>query len=174
MTLKLRAPTAGDVEQVRRWRSDDGVRAGLRTPFLLTEEMQADFYRDVVCDRRSPHRYWSFDGPGQVSQNYKALVAFGGLTDIAWENGHAEISLIVNPDHAGKGVGSEPVRLILHEAFGRMRLLTVFGEVYDCNPALAFWQKMVETVPGGATHMPGRKWWDGRLWGATLFWFTAP
>ena len=185
MDLTLRAPTREDVEAVRKWRNDDGVRAGLRTPFLLTEEMQQDFYETIACNRFSPHRYWSFIAAGNreahgTTIGTSSLAAFGGLTDISWENGHAEISLIVDPRAAGKGIGSEAVKLILREAFNRLRLATVFGEVYHCNPAHGFWTRMMEEartrVPGTANYVviPRRKFWDGKLHDATVFWFVAP
>ena len=178
MELKLRAPTREDVEAVRRWREHDAVRAGLRTPFMLTAKMQQDFYEAEICDRRSLHRYWSFIAAGNRESHgttigTNSLAAFGGLTDISWENGHAEISLIVDPRAAGKGIGSEAVKLILREAFNRLRLATVFGEVYHCNPAKGFWEKQIQTWKGGSVIVPRRKFWGGELWDATLFWFTT-
>ena len=173
---QLVAPTLEDCEEVRGWRNAEGSRATLRTPMMLTQEQQAAFYRDVVCDRSAPHRYWSLVGPDPVPRMPKIvagsmLLAFGGLTDIEWENGAAQISLIVRPDVRGHGVGREAVRLILREAFERMRLLTVHGEVYDCNPASAFWRSRAGT---NVAYVPGRKWWDGRLHGSLVFWFSAP
>lgn len=178
MALILRAPTLKDCEIAREWRNTEDARLGLRTSHLLTEEMQAEFYRTVICDRRAPHRFWAVVGsvrsPDPVDMSiYRTLVAFGGLTDIQWENGWAEISLIVSPDAQGRGVGGEAVDLILKEAFERMRLLTVGGECYEHNPAVTFWEKMVKLHCGGSVYVPGRKWWDGRLYGSMMFWFWA-
>lgn len=167
MTYRLDALTAPDCERARRWRNDDDVRLGLRTPYVLTEEQQADFYRDVVCDRNARHRYWA------VRDDEDRMVAMAGLTDIAWENGHAEISLLVGPEHRGEGVGGASVALVLREAFERMRLLTVFGEVYAHNPATLFWAEMMDAYGGGGVTVPRRKWWGGKLHDAVVFWFTA-
>jgi hypothetical protein len=134
---------------------------------MLTEEMQEGFYRDVICNRDAPHRYWSAYPPAGGS-----LVAFCGLTDIDWIAGHGEISLIAGPD-APKGTGAECVRLVLREAFERLRLVHVFGECYEHNEAVGFWEKMVERHGGGSVRVPGRKLWGGKLHGALLFWFDG-
>ena len=163
----LDALAASDCETVRHWRNAD--RMGLRTPYMLSQQMQADFYQRVVSDRRSPHRYYA------VRDDNGIMVAMVGLTDIEWENGHAEISLIVDPAQTGHGIGAASVRLILEEAFHRMRLVTVFGEVYDHNPARAFWSKLLKlhSKPTHSVKLPRRKFWDGQLHGSILFWFTT-
>lgn len=167
MTYHLGALTCEDCEVARQWRNADDVRMGLRTPFMLPEEMQADFYRDVVCNRESRHRYWAV-------RNGNLLVAMVGLTDIEWENGLAEISLLVSPDVSKQGAGSAAVHLALREAFERMRLLTVVGLCYSHNPAAGFWAQQLRRWPGtGSTTLPRRKFWDGRLHDALYFYFTA-
>ena len=145
---------------VVEWRNKH--REGLRTPGFTTDEQQAAFYRDVICNPTSPHRYWCVLGRGG---QFQAMV---GLTYISWENGSAEISLIT--DGRG-GVGQKAVRLVLEEAFYRMRLLTVYGEVYHANPAKEFWDKMVAGFHGAAVILPRRKFWDGHLHDSTYFYF---
>jgi RimJ/RimL family protein N-acetyltransferase len=173
MTIRLDALTAEDCEQVRVWRNSE-ARPSLRTQFMLTAEMQADFYRTVVCNRQSPHRYWAVleEEPRMppVRGTFRGMV---GLTNISFENGSAEISLIMDPTQKGGGIGRRVVTLILTEAFRHMRLLTVVGECYRNNPALGFWQKMVEEFRGTALQLPARKYWDGKLWDALYFTFTA-
>lgn len=163
--LRLGAPSLADCEAVCGWREREDVRLGLRTGRMLTEEEQEHFYCGVVSNRSSPHRYWSVYSEGDE------VVAFAGLTDINWEAGYGEISLIAAPT-SPNGTGRECVSLVLVEAFERMRLLHVFGECYEHNPAVGFWQKMVEEFGGAHVMIPGRKWWDGELHGALLFWFA--
>lgn len=167
MKLLLEAPTAADCEQVRVWRND--VLPYLRTPFRLTDLQQDAFYRDIVSDRGAPHRYFSMRD--RVTGPEGHLLAFGGLTDIQWENGCAEISLLTNPYARGQGVGRAAVDALLHEAFRSMRLQTVFGEVYQFNPAVGFWMAMLKTYKGDYVQVPRRKFFDGRLHGSMLFWF---
>lgn len=166
MDYRLAALTLDDVQTVREWR--EGCREALRTPFLLTEPMQAAFYRDVICNPASPHRYFAI-------VDHDRLVAMGGMTRIEHENGLGEISLIVNPHPTiGGGVGRASVALLLEEAFDRLRLLTVVGECYRCNDgAFGFWKKMVDEFQGASTELPRRKFWNGRLWDAYYFWWTA-
>lgn len=165
--MRLDALTLADCERVREWRN--AHPAGLRTPYLLTERMQRTFYERVISDRAAPHRYWAVRQGGE-------LVAMVGLTDIAWENGHAEISLVVQPHAQQRGVGKESVRLVLQQAFDHMRLLTVFGECYANNATgLAFWQRMLHAY-GAAdafVELPRRKYRDGKLHGSVVFWFAA-
>lgn len=174
---RLAVLTVKDCEEARVWRNE--WRESLRTPFLLTEDMQRDFYQRVVCNRDAHDRYWAIervnasivqDGDAVVG---RVIVAMTGLTGIQWENGLAEISLIVGPSYHGKGVGSAAVRLVLEEAFLRMRLLTVSGEVYECNTeAVPFWKKVTALAGGSIVTLPRRKWWDGKLWDS--LWFTIP
>ena len=152
------------------WRSRADVRSGLRSPFMLTEELQEEWYHKVVCDRRADSRWWA------VSYGRGDTLAVVGLTGIQPENGLAEISLLVNPEHLLEGIGGESVHLVLAEAFDRMRLVTVFGECYLCNgDAVRFWE--VQVAKHGSQerlfYIPRRKFWDGRLWDALLFCFTA-
>jgi RimJ/RimL family protein N-acetyltransferase len=140
---------------------------------MLTEMDQDRFYDEVICDPLSPHRYWSIRQEGMLNAK---MVAFGGLTYINYANGHAEISLIVNPEMEGQGYGGAAVAHLLSEAFDQMRLLTVFGEVYHVNlDAVGFWTKMLEAWDGdtGSVIIPGRKFWAGEIHSATLFWFHA-
>lgn len=163
MAIRLDALTAYDCEQVRDWRGHHDVRPGLRTALLLTREMQQEFYDQVVCDRTAPHCYWAL-------REGTDLVGMAGLTHIQWENGLAEISLLIDPLLQGKGIGQEAVRLVLQEAFERMRLETVVGECYLLNDkAVTFWRKVTEAHGGITILLPRRKWWDGGLWCSLYF-----
>lgn len=156
MTITLRALTLAECETVRGWRNTDEVRVGLRTPFPLTADMQADFYKAVVCNRQSAHRYFALlDG--------QTFVGMVGLIDCQWENGLAEISLIVDPARRGGGVGAAAVDAILAEAFERLRLQSVCGECYQVNVAVRFWKRIVAHYDAYGTVLPNRKFWGGVL-----------
>ena len=137
--MKLQVPTLEQCKKVRLWRNES--MESLRTSCELTEEMQEDFYRDVICNRNSPHRYWSIF-------NKDKFVGFGGLTFIEWENRLARISLIIDPIHRKEGLGEKAVDLILDKAFNYMNLHTVCGECYKCNSAgWYFWPCLLYTSP---------------------------
>lgn len=163
--MKLDVLTAADCELVRQWRNADP--SGLRTPYGLTHEQQEQFYRETVCNRRSDHRYYAIRG---IAAAGEFLIGMGGLTNISWENGSTEISLIIDPALHGKGCGQQAARLLVREAFDRLRLVTVVGECYGLNTrAVDFWQRLTEEYHGSVTWLPRRKWWDGRLWDSLYF-----
>ena len=164
-TLCLMSLSAEDVQLVRRWRNDSPM--ALRTSFPLTEAMQQEFYQTIICDQRAPHRYWAVTGRGDG-----VFYGMAGLAPIQWENGCGEISLVINPEVRGHGIGAASLYVVLAEAFRVLRLETVHGECYECNPAIDFWRSMVAEWRGTASTWVRRKFWQGRLWDSYLFAFT--
>jgi len=163
MGLRLVCPSIQDFERARIWRNKmPGV---LRTPYLLTKEQQEHFYQNVVCDRNSRLRFWS------LRNDNNSLIGLAGLINIEWENGLAEISLIFDPDCIGKGYGPHAVQLLLAEGFNNLGLATIYGECYECNPAVGFWEHMVEKYGGYSTKLPRRKRWEGKLYDSLYFSF---
>lgn len=161
--MKLQPLTREDCETARHWRNE--CLETLRTPYFLTEEMQSDFYGNVICNRNSPHRYW-----GVYEDGCDATIGLVGVTDIGWENSIAEISLIVNPQYQKKGFGVKAVELLLDKAFNQMGLKTVFGECYEVNlNGVAFWKKIVTRYKGSTAVLPSRKFWDGKFWDSYYF-----
>lgn len=110
-----------------RWKHRDGLRTKPGTPWS-----QWRFYRNVIRNPKSPHRYWSVMQDGR-------LVGMAGLV-----NG-SEISLITNGQG---GIGGEAVRLVLEQT-----TRCVWGEVYTSNPAVGFWRSVVHRYGG---------WWDNQ------------
>ena len=176
------ALTQADCEQIRGWRNDD--ISGARTPYLLTGAQQGDLYRDVVCDRDSKHRYWAIvqtehvDEPekqqgffriGAIEYDHRSLVGIAGLTDIEWENGRAEIALMIDPDKRGKEHGKTALDELYMWGFDRMRLHTLYGNVYACNPSFAFWEKMIMYGEMIRREIPYGKWWAGKWWTTMYF-----
>jgi len=179
------ALTQADCEQIRGWRNDD--ISGARTPYLLTGAQQGDFYRNVVSDRDSKHRYWAIRGHEDINEKRIAAIAaatrspstvwespdrcigIAGLTDIEWENGRAEIALMIDPDKRGKGHGKTSLDELYMWGFERMRLHTLYGNVYACNPSFVFWERMI--MYGEMIHreVPYGKWWAGKWWATMYF-----
>lgn len=159
--MKLDVLTMPDVEEVRKWRNLD--MSGLRTPYGLTGVMQQRFYENVICNRDSNHRYWG------IFNDNNCIVAMTGLTDIQWENGIAEISLVVAPTQRSNGLGKDIVTMVLKKAFGQLRLNTIFGECYECNPAVGFWKQVLKKYAAYTTMLPNRKFWDGQYYNSFYF-----
>ena len=160
MKLRLDALGKWDCEVVREWRNAEPQF--LRTPYKLTKEMQEGFYDNVVCNRNSNHRYFAI-------RDEFSFVGMGGLTNIEWENGCCEISLILDPKSRGKGYGGRSVDLLLDYAFGSLRMENVYGEVYACGNH-EFWKHVVEVKNGYWTTLRGRKFFDGKMWDS--YWFS--
>jgi hypothetical protein len=93
----------------------------------------------------------------------------GGLTNIEWENGQAEISLIIDPKLHNKGHGEQAVQLLLEQAFDYLRLEVVYGECYECNPAIEFWKKMCKKYPSNVQWLNKGKFWNGRRYSTMYF-----
>lgn len=182
--MKLRPLTLSDCEQVRQWRNEN--LAMLRTPFMLTEEMQAEFYHNVVCNRNANARYWGVieELPDKVNMyaagikepydtfetdtTHIELIGMIGLENISWENRNAEISIILNPDYQRKGYGTQAVDLLLDQGFNYLNLENIYGECYECNPALGFWHKMANKYADKYNPKPvwlaNRKYWQGKYY----------
>lgn len=177
--MKLKALSKSDCEQVRQWRNECLV--ALRTPYPLTEEQQARFYETVVCDRNARARYWGItvNDKNIWDNQFDKLIGMCGLENIEWENRRAEISIILNPECQGKGYGEKAVELLLKQGFNYLNLENIWGECYENNPAITFWQKIIIVHNGYGTAIPCTKYFNGEYFGSlhfTLFknnWTTA-
>jgi len=165
--MKLTVPTKDDCEWARLWRNENMV--SLRTPYELTREIQEDFYKNVVCNPKSPHKYWAISSDETDENKLPFNIGFGGLTFIEWENRLARISLIIDPVMRKHGFGEKAVELILDKAFNYLNLKTVCGECYLCNPAKLFWEKIVQKYKSHSSFLPNKKYWNGKYWNAIYF-----
>jgi len=175
------ALTRADCEQIRQWRNAD--ISGARTPYLLTELQQERFYEDIVSNRDSHNRYWAvcemrvpekslyitLVHDETVPMKTRHILGIAGLTDIEWENGRAEIALMIGPDYRGKGHGADALDLLIHWGHNKMRLPTLYGNVYACNPDYEFWLKQIKAYKMFSTEITSGKWWDGVLWNTLYF-----
>ncbi len=159
------ALTRADCETIRKWRNAD--ISGARTPYLLTELQQERFYEDVVSNRDSHHRYWAVK---LREAGWKdELIGIAGLTDIEWENGRAEIALMIGPDYRRHGYGGDALDLLFDWGHNKMRLPTLYGNVYACNPDYNFWLKQIKIYRMFSVEITSGKWWDGALWNMLYF-----
>ena len=152
----------------------------LRTPIMLNSIMQNDFYENVICNRKSEHRYWALKETGKelkkkssLTWDDEILVGVGGLTNISWENRNAEISLIIDDKYHRQGLGEKAVELLLDQACNYMNLDNVYGEVYYCNePGVLFWKKMIKKYKGYSVIKELVKYYDGCYWNSLWFNFN--
>jgi RimJ/RimL family protein N-acetyltransferase len=146
--MTLDVLTAAECELVRQWRNAADVLPMLRTREPLTVEQQQAFYRNVVLNPTSPHRYYAL-------RHEHAFVGMGGLTYLDRVPGEAEISLILGPQFRRSGHGTRAVQALRQEA-RRLGLQWVVGECYEANPARDFWVRIVTSCDGHIRYEPDR------------------
>ncbi|HSW61891.1 MAG TPA: GNAT family N-acetyltransferase [Dissulfurispiraceae bacterium] len=161
--MRLDAMTRENAELVRRWRNIDIDM--YRTPFMLTEEMQSDFYDDVICDRYAKHRFWAV----MLADVFIGMV---GLVNISLENRSAEVSVVIDPELRKQGHGRKAVDLLLGEGFYRINLDNIYGECYKCSPARGFWESACMERGVKIYELPRRKYVSGIYWDSIYFNFT--
>jgi RimJ/RimL family protein N-acetyltransferase len=164
MTVTLRRPTLAECEQVRQWRNAPDVLPTLRTKEPLTAEQQAAFFRDVICNPLSTHRFFALEavrlgyvefGGEFESVRKPTFIGLGGLTYLDRAPGEGEISLLLGPDFRGRGFGDAAVQALRAKAT-ELGLEWIVGECYDTNPAQAFWVKVLARCDGHASFQDGR------------------
>lgn len=158
--MDLRALTQDDCEQIRIWRNN--WPESTRTPFLLTKEMQQDFYQKELCNRQSRIRYWAV-------YDEEHFIGAIGLVPIEWENRQAEIALIVNPEFINKGYGTKLFDMLMGQAFNYLNLELIYGYCYLCNSAWKFWKMRVESYSGQYKKLRQGKYWNGKYYESFYF-----
>jgi len=150
--MELKAIREIDLQQVRLWRND--LLQSVRTPFLLTIEMQADYYKNVICNRQSNSRMWAVWSEDK-------FVGITGLMNIEFENGLAEISIMIDPKLRSYGLGKKIIHKLLEKGFNELRLENIYGECYYCNDAHYFWRNVAKRYNGKTVDLPNRKYYEG-------------
>lgn len=166
-----------ELEIIKDWRNK--VQETLRTPFMLTSGMQKQFEKDVLDNRQSNHRYFGIYIDDSLNRQMCSreeleflpsnLIGMGGITNIEWENGLGEISLIIDQQRCGEGYGKESVELLLNKAFNEMRLNNIYGECYKCNPNIGFWEKTIKKYNAYQTILPNRKFYRAKFYNSLYF-----
>ena len=149
--LKLTVLKKDEIDIVRRWREGKGYM--LRTSYDVNEKMQEDWYNSVLSNRNSNFRFYAI-------RHESDLIGYGAL-EISWENGYAELGLLISPDHQKQGYGMESVDLLVNKAFKELRLNSLHYECYFCNPAVDFWVKVSQKYKSQTCIIPKRKYWNG-------------
>jgi len=157
--MKLEPLGLDVIEQVREWRHQ--AMETLRTPYFLTQEMQEEYYRNVICNRNSNTRYFAL----YVDDEF---VGYGGIENIEWENSRGEISVLIGPEYRGKGYGKEAVKLFIDHGFNMLNLKTIWGCVYECGN-VEFWRHVLKDYHVKYTYRETLKYYQGKYWGALFF-----
>jgi len=147
-----------DILRVLEWRHL--IPETLRTPFMLNENQQLDYYEKVLSNRCSSTKYLGF----WINTKF---IGSGGIENIINEYRIGELSLIVNPDFRGKGYGRKCVRLIIDQAFNYLNLENIWLECYKCAN-YQFWEKILNELKDEyniyTTWLPNRKYFAGKYY----------
>ena len=165
-----------NLDKIREWRNKDTKKGIYRTPYLLTTDMQIDFLENVINNRNINARYWGIfkeEAEGEKDRHLDTFIGYTGIDKIQWENGIAEIGLMIGHKYVGLGYGSKSLSLVLNEAFNNMRLQNIYGECYKCNPNIEFWEKMIEKYKAYNTILPSRKFFNGYFFDSMYFNFNS-
>lgn len=160
--MELKALSLEDMEPIRQWRNSQ--LEILRTSYPLTQEMQEQFYHDVVCNRYANARFWGIvDTIEELSnmRGQKVLIGMAGIENIQWENKIGEISLILNPKQSNNADLRKALVLILDKGFNCLNLENLHTEVYSCNLNREFWLQRASEYLGYTCKLPNRKYWQG-------------
>lgn len=168
--MKLQVLSKSDCEQVRLWRNESLV--ALRTPYMLTQEQQEEFYIYTVSERNVKARFWGVSITITLDDgSYDKLIGMVGLENIEWENRRAEISIIINPAYQGAGYGEQAVDLLLEQGFMYLNLANIWAICYECNPAVRFWDSIMDKYDLGreSINIPNMKYWNGKYYNGAFF-----
>jgi len=155
-----------------------------RTPFLLTESMQGEFYHSQICNRQANARYWGIWTEGKALKlnfghnepvNYPIVeeakedefIGMGEISNIQWENRLGEIGLIMHPEHLDKA--DKAIDLILEQGFNHLNLENIFGECYYCSSYIGIWETACKKYNGIDANLPNRKFWNGKYYSSLYF-----
>lgn len=164
--------TRKDCEIIRLERNK--TKGILRTNFLLTEDMQTEFYNNIVNNRNSNNRFFAIRKIMYPNDGNEIPVLFGmiGFTNINLENRNAEISLFLRKIYQKKGNGNLILNEFLKYGFYEMNLENIYGECYKCNPYMNFWIKNISRYTGYSTLLPNTKYFNGKYFDSIYFNFS--
>ena len=152
--MKLRALEVGDAETILRWR--EAMGPGLRTsrPISLPEE------REWIVSPPRNSRWWAI-----VEIDSPELLSVIGLTNIEWENGKAEMS-IMGPDSEEMKLGVNRLGML---AFNELRLRSIYKEVYECDPYRNALMDEFAQLRADMVMLSDRKYFDGQYWDSRFY-----
>ena len=139
----------------------------LRTPYLINDDMQDVFYRDVICNRLSNSRYWS------VMDDKNVFDGMIGVQKIEWENSLGELSFFLNPGTYDNDKWTSVMDLLVTQCFYHMNLHSVYLEIYECNNWIKFFLNYsfldyMKKIEQSNVTLPCRKFYEGKYYNSTI------
>lgn len=113
----------GDLDWVRKERNRPECRDWFRQDHPITVEEQQKWFD--TTDMKS----------FVISENC-SLVGVVSLSHLDFSARKCEFSIMVVPEHRGKGYGRKALKDLLNHAFNDLNMRQVYSDVFDYNPAL--------------------------------------
>lgn len=108
----------------REWRNDPRCMEGCRQNEEITEEEQRAWEEESDPTRRVF---------GLLAQG--TIVGYAMLSHIDRRHGTAEYSLLIGPEHQGKGYAKEGLKALINYGFNDLGLHKIYGDIFIYNDA---------------------------------------
>lgn len=141
----------------------DGIRqwAGNTLRYPITREQLAAHAKRLNVKIPLRRAYIALDS--STADETKARLAYAELYNIKARGSAFITRMLVHPDHRGRGIGPEMLRLILAQGFEKYRLHRIELNVYDFNTAgIRCYEKAGFRKEGllRGTTFTGREYWN--------------
>lgn len=133
-TLIARAVELEDIEYIRKCRNSQ--KEILRQNYDISKESQLDYYKNIVWPELNSLK------PKLILLSLfreGAIIGYGGLVNISWENKRAEVSYVVNSnikkqDDLYRLNFNDFLCFIKNISFQKLSLIRLYTETYDIRP----------------------------------------
>lgn len=142
-----------DLDKLQSYRNDDRVRPFVREYRLLSQEDQAEWFRNY---RESRHN--SDWGQELMIISYGGTIAVGGFVRIEWRNQRAELSFYT-PYIAMISKQMEMLEELVRRGFHEYGLNKITWPVYSHHPNLEHFKKLFRTE----AILKEEYYWDGKF-----------
>ena len=164
--IYLSRVTEADLLMALDWR--ESCISSLRTSDFILDCEQSEFYRSLP--KRKDIKMYSIINR---DPNCTETVGICGFVNFDPINRSAEISLLIDPEYKGLGIGKDSLGLLLEKGFNDFGLVSIYGECYYCNPNYGFWAKLIKDHGLYETRLPKRKFYSGEFHDTTYFSFES-
>ena len=154
--------------RIAEWRNDPRCRGVLLTPYVTAVDINKQReWADKVIWSEAEHFYYIVEN---VQKPFKPeLLGYCGLIKVHMIPRTAELSILVDPDKMGKGIGGEAVMQLLKVGFMEFGLNCIYVDCYTNNTRNEFFEKQGFQEEG---RLRARKYWDGRWYDSIMMSIT--
>lgn len=135
--IRLRALTTDDLEQMRQWRNDPGVKDNCREFRMISDVHQLTWWEEYCQDAyQKPPKQLLYGIEHEYStdtHDVAELIGVCGWVYIDWLNRRAELSIYIGAEHRGQGYFYPTMDELHRIAFDELGFNSVELEVHSWN-----------------------------------------